>query len=64
MIQNIKGVHYKLTEPQIENIRKRFEVDGIPYYILVDRDGKATGHPDFRDHKRMVEEVKKAVDDN
>ena len=63
MIQNIKGMHYKLTEPQIEKIRKRFEVDGIPYYILVDRDGNATGHPDFRDHTRMVEEVKIVISD-
>ncbi len=63
MIQNIKGIHYKLTEPQIEKIRKRFEVDGIPYYILVDRDGNASGHPDFRDHTRMVEEVKIVISD-
>lgn len=46
---------------QIRNIRKRFDVDGIPYYILVDRSGKATGHPDYRDHDKMKEGIKAAL---
>ena len=37
------------------------QVDGIPYYILVDREGKATGHPDFRNHDKLVEGVKAAL---
>lgn len=58
MIKNIKGEHYKVTGDQIEIIRNRFNVDGIPYYILVDREGKAEGHPDFRDHDKLVEGIK------
>ena len=34
-----------VNKEQIAKIRNRFNVDGIPYYILVDREGKATGHP-------------------
>ncbi len=50
MIKDIRGIHYRLTSDQIAAIRKQFDVDGIPYYILVDRKGKATGRPDLRDH--------------
>lgn len=49
MIQDIKGLHYRLTTEQWEAICSRFKVDGIPYYILVGRDGTATGRPDLRD---------------
>ncbi|MCD8236551.1 MAG: TlpA family protein disulfide reductase [Prevotellaceae bacterium] len=49
MINDIKGEHYLLTREQIGVVRKRFEVDGIPYYIMVDREGNATGRPDMRD---------------
>ena len=58
MIPNIRGIHYKLTRPQIEYIHNRFDVDGIPYYILVDREGKATGRPDIRNHSKYVKAIK------
>lgn len=63
MIPDIKGIHYRVTPEQINIIRSRFEVDGIPYYIIVDRNGKATGRPDLRNHdlfkKTLLEEVAK-----
>ena len=58
MIEEIKGVHYKVSEKQIARIRERFNVDGIPYYIVVDRKGKAEGRPDLRDHAKYVETIK------
>jgi len=58
MIPDIKGLHYKLTDEQIESIRNRFNTDGIPYYILVDRQGNAKGRPDLRDHEKYVSEIK------
>lgn len=58
MIPKIKGLHYKLNAEQIEKIRERFKVDGIPYYILVDREGKAEGRPDLRDHNKYKEAIK------
>ena len=63
MVQDIQGVHYRLNEEQIEAIRKRFNAYGIPYYILVDREGNATGRPDLRDHSLYVSELKKALTD-
>ncbi len=58
MIPDIKGIHYKLNQSQIEAINQRFSVDGIPFYILVDRDGNAKGRPDIRDHSKYVKEIK------
>ncbi|MDE6514384.1 MAG: thioredoxin, partial [Muribaculaceae bacterium] len=50
MISDIKGIHYQLDDAQWRAICDRFKVDGIPYYIIVDRNGKAEGRPDVRDH--------------
>lgn len=61
MIKDIKGVHHKVSAEQIAAIRDRFEVDGIPFYILVDRQGKAVGHPDFRDHAKLIEGIRAAL---
>lgn len=58
MIPKIKGLHYKLNREQIEKISERFKVDGIPYYILIDREGKAQGRPDLRDHSKYIEVIK------
>lgn len=60
-IKEIRGVHYRVNEDQIGVLRKQFNVDGIPYYILVDRKGKAAGRPDLRDpaafKKALLDEV-------
>ncbi len=58
MIPDIRGIHYKLTRKQVEAIHDRFNVDGIPYYILVDRDGNAEGRPDLRNHSEYVKAIK------
>lgn len=50
-ISDIKGIHYQLEDAQWRAICDRFKVDGIPYYIIVDRNGKAEGRPDLRDHR-------------
>ncbi len=61
MIKNIKGEHYLVNEQQIQAIRKAFDVDGIPFYILVDREGKAVGHPDFRDKNLLIKGIKEKL---
>lgn len=61
MLPGIKGEHYMASEEQIKAIRNRFQVDGIPFYILVDREGNAVRHPDYRDHDKMVEGIKEAL---
>lgn len=63
VIPDIKGIHYRLDSETWDNICKRFNVDGIPFYILVDRKGIATGRPDLRNHslykKALLDEVNK-----
>jgi len=61
MLPGIKGEHYMASEEQIKAVRDRFQVDGIPFYILVDREGNAVRHPDFRDHDKMVAGIKEAL---
>lgn len=54
MIPSIKGDHYRLTEEQSKAVYEKYEIDGIPYYFLVDRKGTVTPRPDFRDHDLLV----------
>lgn len=58
MIPSIRGIHYKLNDEQKKAVYSRFNVDGIPYYILVDRSGKAEGRPDLRNHATYREAIK------
>ncbi len=63
IIPDIRGLHYRLDKDQIEAVRTQFGADGIPYYILVDRQGGMTGRRDLRDHEKfrsaLLEEVAK-----
>ncbi len=38
-IPDIKGEHYYLTDAQWKELYRKFNVDGIPFYIMVQRDG-------------------------
>lgn len=63
MIAGIKGIHYRLEKDVIDVIRQQVKVDGIPYYVLADKDGNITGRPDLRVHtlfkKTLLEELAK-----
>ena len=61
LLPEIKGLHYLVSMDQIDAIRKQFKVDGIPYYILVNRQGKPVGCPEFRDHRKLVSGIKSAL---
>ncbi len=61
MIGDIQGLHYRLNPEQWRAVCDRFGVDGIPYYILVQRDGTAAGRPDLRDHDLYKSEIIKAL---
>ena len=58
---DIKGIHYKLDKYQMESIYNRFKVVGIPYYILIDREGNEEGRPDLRDHSKYVKAIKELL---
>lgn len=61
MLPNINGLHYRLNDEQWQALASRFEVDGIPYYIIVDRKGKASGRPDLRDHNLYIKTIKEEL---
>lgn len=42
MIPDIKGQHFRLSADQWDYLGKRFNMTGIPHYILVDKEGNIT----------------------
>ena len=61
MIKDIRGIHYRVDKDQIAALRRQFDVDGIPYYVFVDRNGRATGRPDLRNHAAFKKALQKAL---
>lgn len=55
MIAEIRGLHYRLNDAQWRYLcDKRFDIDGIPSYVVVDRRGGAVLRNDLRDHDTLV----------
>ena len=52
-ITEIAGKHYRLTERQYGSLLKQFKIDGIPSYVLVDRNGNSRLRNDLRDHDKL-----------
>ena len=61
MIPDIKGLHYRLNDEQWRYICDYFKIDGIPSYVLVQKDGTYALTNEFRDHDLMVKTLKKLV---
>ena len=61
MIPDIKGLHYRLNDAQWRYICDYFKIDGIPSYVLVQKDGIYALSNEFRDHDLMVKTLKKLV---
>lgn len=58
MIPNIRGVHYRVGPEAWSAIAQRFAIDGIPSYILVDRQGRPQLRNDLRDHSLYLSTLK------
>lgn len=54
MIPEIRGKHFRLNDEQWKHLCKQFDIDGIPSYVVVDRDGSYRLRNDLRDHSAMV----------
>lgn len=61
-IPNIKGIHYRQTRAQYEALRDKYGIDGIPSYILVDRQGNISLRNDLRDHSKFVKTLREELD--
>ena len=57
-IAKIAGKHYRLNDTQWKYLCEKFRIDGIPSYVLVDRDGSYKLRNDFRDHDLMKKTLK------
>ncbi|MDR2775329.1 MAG: TlpA family protein disulfide reductase [Tannerella sp.] len=53
MIADIKGEHYRVDEKQWRYLGNKFNIDGIPSYVLVDKNGNYMLRNDFRNHETM-----------
>lgn len=62
MLKDIKGIHYRVEDDQWRALMNQFNVDGIPFYVLVDRKGNAQGRPDLRDHSEFKKAILAEVD--
>ena len=62
MIPNIKGLHYRINNAQWDYLTdKKFEIDAIPSYVLVSKDGSYSLRNDLRDHSKMVSTLKEEL---
>ena len=62
MIPDIHGEHYRVTAHQWEYLREKFGVEGVPTYLVIDREGeikyKSVGFPGV---SKMKEELLKVA---
>ena len=57
MVAGIEGEHYRLNRKQWDYICDYFGVDGIPSYVIVDRDGNARLRNDLRGSGMLEQEL-------
>ena len=63
MITGIKGVHYRVSDAQWDYLTsKMFDIDGIPSYVLVNRDGSYSLRNDLHDINKMVTVLKEELE--
>lgn len=64
MIPNIRGKHYRLNEEQWRFLCEKFDIDGIPSYVVVDRNGSYELRNDLRDHEFLRRTLKKMLEED
>ncbi len=65
MIGDIAGEHYYLTREQYGHILDKYESDGIPTYLVFDREGQLTfKNIGMVDNGKIKEEIEKAMEWN
>ena len=61
-IGKIAGKHYRLNDKQWKYLCEQFKVDGIPSYVVVDRDGTYKLRNDLRDHGKLKKSLKAMIE--
>ncbi len=57
MVQNISGIHYRLSKSQDNAVADKFGIKFIPSYILVDREGNAVFRKDMGESDEAFEKA-------
>ncbi len=60
-IPDIKGKHFRLNNEQWKYLCEKFKIDGIPSYVVADKDGKYRLRNDLRDHNLLVSTLKEMI---
>ena len=63
-IPDIKGEHYRVDDDQWREIRSKFNVDGIPFYIMVQRDGTYKADTNMRSLGVWESTIRAAIEKN
>lgn len=58
MIPDIKGKHFRLNDRQWNYLCEKFRIDGIPSYVLVEKDGSYALRNDLRNHDLLLKVLK------
>lgn len=61
-IAKIQGKHYRLNDKQWRYLCDKFKIDGIPSYVVVDKDGSYKLRNDLRDHDKLKKDLKKMIE--
>ena len=61
MIPDIEGVHYYLNAKQQRALWKKFGIRGIPFYVLVEKDGSYAPRKDLRETKKLKSVLKEKL---
>lgn len=61
-IGKIQGKHYRLNDKQWSYLSNKFKIDGIPSYVLVDKNGSYKLRNDLRNHDMMKKTLKKMIE--
>lgn len=61
-IAKIQGLHYRLSDEQWAYLCEKFDIDGIPSYVVVSKDGSYKLRNDLRDHDLLTKTLKKMIE--
>jgi hypothetical protein len=61
MIADIKGNYYRLSDAQWRYLYKKFNIEGIPSYVIIEKDGTYKLRNDLRDHSLLISTLQEKI---
>ncbi len=64
MITGIPGEHFRLTKEQLNSLKQKFGVNGVPSYLILNKKGEQTYfHVGFEGTQVLTREIESAFSD-